>query len=65
MSFTARTQSFASRAQAVLTHLNKGDGVRTPRPTGTEARQLLGVVGGTAAFVMVALAVGFMALLAR
>jgi hypothetical protein len=65
MSFTARTQSLASRTQALITHLNQGDGVRTPRPTGTEARQLLGIVGGTAAFVLITLSLGFLALLAR
>lgn len=65
MSFTARTQSLTSRTQALINHLNQGDGVRTARPTGTEARQLLGIVGGTAVFVMIVLSLGFLALLTR
>lgn len=65
MSFTARPQSFASRIQSRIAKLNQGDGVRTRRPTGSEARQLLGIVGATVVFVVIAFSVGLLGLIAR
>lgn len=79
MSFTARTQpvsaraqsfaahahSIASRTQATLAGMNQGDGVRTARPSKSERRQLLAILGGTMAFVIVVLGLGVLGIMAR